>query len=164
MPSGVAFTNLLETLVFRAIARGMFADQGIYHFKIYQNGDDGLYLSDGKLDTERASRYWKQFGLILNAAKSQNDEFRCSYLQRHFYGEDGWRAVMSTNRMLVRILYSERDPGIERTGLRPRDFWTVNKIVKLENCKRHPNFPEFVDFVKRGDEGMLDPGPVIRVS
>jgi len=164
MPSGVAFTNLLETLVFRMIARYALYSQGIERFGIYQNGDDGLYLTQTEVQTDKLAQSFAEFGSVVNEAKSLNAPDKCSYLQRHCWEEHQYQAVMSTSRMLVRILYGERDPGIAKTGLRPRDFWTLNTIVKLENCKRHPNFEKFIEFVRSGDEGRLNPSPVMDVN
>uniref|UniRef100_A0A2V0RIV3 Uncharacterized protein n=1 Tax=viral metagenome TaxID=1070528 RepID=A0A2V0RIV3_9ZZZZ len=60
-----------------------------------------------------------------------------------------WSAVMSSTRMMGRIIFAERVPNIQ--GMTSRTYWTLNTIMKLENCKRHPEFTNMVDFVRRGD-------------
>jgi len=164
LPSGVGFTNLLEILGFLVEAENAFNRQGITDYFLHQNGDDGLYLSNVELNTEQAAETFATHGLILNEAKSDNDTEQCSYLQRHFLQTYGNKAVMSTNRMLNRILLAERGVNVEATGLSVRDFWTLNTIAKLENCKRHPLFREFVYFVASGDRWNLDPTPVLSKS
>jgi hypothetical protein len=161
MPSGVAFTNLLETLALRVMARHSLRQQGVTDFMIYQNGDDGAYLTNEQLDSDILERDYATYGLILNAQKSGNAADQLSYLQRHFYLVEGYKAVMSTVRMLGRILYAERGISTEKVGLSVREFWTLNTISKLENCKRHPQFVEFVEFVASGDKWKLDPRPVL---
>lgn len=162
MPSGVAFTNLLETLALRVIARLALRQQGVTNFVIYQNGDDGAYLSNEQLETDVVEALYARYGLALNAKKSGNEADQLSYLQRHFYESEGYTAVMSTVRMLGRILYAERGINPEQVGLSVREFWTLNTIAKLENCKRHPLFEEFVLFVASGDKWKLDPRAVMR--
>jgi len=152
VPSGIVYTNLMETMVLRVIARRAMAAQDVKQHSIRQNGDDGLYLTNVQLETETMEESFAYYGLVLNADKSNNDSQYCSYLQRHFVESDGWKAVMSTSRMLGRILFAERGTNPEATGLSVSDFWTLNTIAKLENCKRHPAFAEFVDFVRSGDK------------
>lgn len=162
MPSGVAFTNLLETLALRVMARLALRQQGVNNFVIYQNGDDGAYLSNEQLDTDILEATYSRYGLALNAQKSGNEADQLVYLQRHFYESEGYPAVMSTVRMLGRILYAERGINPEQVGLSVREFWTLNTIAKLENCKRHPLFEEFVLFVASGDKWKLDPRAVMQ--
>lgn len=163
LPSGVAFTNMFEVFVFRIMARLAGRRIGVNFRHIFQNGDDGLYLSDEECKATDMAAVYQDYGFVLNADKSGSDESKCSYLQRHFYSDHEYKAVMSTNRMLGRILYAERS-SIARTGLAVKDYWTANTIMKLENCKRHPDFYSLVDFVRAGDEFGLDPSNILGVD
>lgn len=164
LPSGVALTNLLETLTLRAISYASMLNLGV-EGPLWNNGDD-LLLGLGNPEeqiVERFGEYFKQFNLVWNDSKSEVG-LSASYLQRHFLFDGDFSAVMSTVRMLNRILYAERvnQSAIKEIG--PRNFWTLNTIVKLENCKRHPHFKEFVDFVKAGDAYGLDPQEILGVN
>lgn len=159
LPSGVAWTNLLERFIFGIIARVAARRQGVNDGTFFQNGDDGLYLTEKVLDSDKFAETFKEFGLDMNVAKSSNATDYCSYLQRHFYESLGWTAIMSTNRMLGRILYQESGGAITdylEANIAIKTFWSLNTIMKLENCKRHPLFGTFVKFVQTGDKYGLD--------
>lgn len=163
MPSGVGLTNLLETLVFRVLARIYTAQFG--QAEVYQNGDDGLYLINaGSSDPEEIAEVFGRYGCKVNTDKTSVSPENISYLQRHLYPNYKYDAIMSTVRMLNRVLYAERGVDAKAMGMAPRDFWTLNTISKLENCKRHPLFEEFVRFVSSGDKYGLDPSPVLNRS
>lgn len=157
LPSGVALTNLIETLLLRALqyvcikySTGSYPDPAM----VFQNGDDGLTLATSSLKDIYKSTF-DRFGLVFNEDKSSEERGRFSYLQRHFYAEDGYLAIMSTVRMLNRIIYAER--GLpSKLSIPPKQYWTLNTIMKLENCKRHPNFEYFVKFVANADKYKLD--------
>jgi hypothetical protein len=155
MPSGVGLTNLIETLVFRVLARIYLADFNAS--RIFQNGDDGLYLTQSEPESNRLAEVFARYGCKVNVEKTSISTTHVSYLQRHFYPEYKYSAIMSTVRMLNRVLYAERGVDAKRMGMSPKDFWTLNTIMKLENCKRHPLFEEFVRFVQKGDKFGLEP-------
>uniref|UniRef100_A0AB39A391 RNA-directed RNA polymerase n=1 Tax=Perinereis aibuhitensis picobirna-like virus 1 TaxID=3237979 RepID=A0AB39A391_9VIRU len=162
MPSGVGLTNLIESLVFRVLARIYLEDFPTYRY--YQNGDDGLYLVNSIPEPEELAGVFAKYGCVVNVDKTSTDPHHISYLQRHMYPEYGYSAIMSTVRMLNRVLYAERGVDAKAMGMSPKDFWTLNTIAKLENCKRNPLFEKFVRFVRRGDKFGLDPKPVLNKS
>jgi len=161
LPSGVAFTNILEIFGFRTMARYAFKKMNIKCTHYFQNGDDGLYLTSEPFEPTDMAEIYQRYGLVVNPDKSGMSSDDASYLQRHFRRIHDYQAVMSTNRMLGRILYSERGVDVAKVGMSVRDYWTLNTIMKLENCKRHPDFHKFVDFVRAGDVGGLDPSPIL---
>jgi hypothetical protein len=161
LPSGVGFTNMLEILGFRVMARYALKELRVSYFALYQNGDDGLYLLNDLCEPSDLSDIYQRFGLVLNVDKSGMSPDEASYLQRHFKEQHGYQAVMSTNRMLGRILYAERGVDAKKLGMSVKDYWTLNTIMKLENCKRHPDYRSLVDFVRAGDESGLNPRPIL---
>jgi len=161
LPSGVAFTNILEIFGFRVMARYAFRKLRVNVSHLFQNGDDGLYLTSDPFEPTDMADIYQRYGLIINPDKSGMSSDDASYLQRHFRRSYNYQAVMSTNRMLGRILYSERGVDVAKVGMSVKDYWTLNTIMKLENCKRHPDFHKLVDFVRAGDESGLNPLPIL---
>lgn len=164
LPSGIALTNLLETLVLRAIGYASLLTHGMKG-KVFGNGDDILVFLEQEY--EQAGKFgdlYKEYGLKWNDAKSAIRSGAADYLQRHFYSEEDYRAIMSTTRMLNRIVFAERINQSAVKSIGVQNFWTLNTIVKLENCKRHPIFEKFVDFVRSGDRYGLDPKDILSVD
>jgi len=157
LPSGCTMTNLFETLCLHALTTSYLNELGIQDHKVFQNGDDGLILTNVELDLDHMAAFFKTRGLVLNVSKTMQSQTEARYLQRQFVRSQGDRAVMSTTRMLGRIVYAERGVDVEKVGMSVAQFWILNTISKLENCKRHPYFSEFVNFVKRGDKFGLSP-------
>jgi len=153
--SGVTFTNILETLVFKELTLSFLHEQGLHQgldFKTLNNGDDGVIFSNTEIDIKSLAAYYAKFGLGLNESKTTQSDSTVNYLQRQWIRGSGNGGVMSTCRMLGRILFAERGISVEKEGMGVGEFWTLNTIMKLENCKHHPKFEEFVHFVALGDD------------
>ena len=154
LPSGCAWTNLLETLVLRVITKSSLTQLGVdvKAGYLYGNGDDLLIISDrGDVDQSQVAGLFAKWGLKWNVSKSSEGDATADYLQRHFYSSEGWTAIMSTIRMLNRLIYTERE-SVPSGQVTPKQYWMLNTIMKLENCKRHPLFEYFVDYVADGDK------------
>lgn len=153
LPSGCVWTNLAETVALRALYYEFMVSGQHTEFRIFGNGDDGLLISSKPIDRDALQNHLNQYGLILNAEKTLISQEEFNYLQMHFRGDGG---VMPTVRMLTRIIWAERGVDTNKVGMSVKNFWSLNALSKLENCKRHPNFEEFVYFVKQGDKFGLD--------
>lgn len=154
LPSGIGMTNLIETLVLKVLFQYLSDQYGGSLNAGYHNGDDGLLVFGAQpVGIDQLVDGAAAFGLIVNGDKSSvGQDF--SYLQRHRLTDYPDRLIMSTARMLGRILYSERATASNKE-VSIRQAWTLNTIMKLENCKRHPSFERFIDFVRSGDQYNL---------
>lgn len=124
-------------------------------------GDDGILTYPG-ISVEQVIQAYTSHGLEMNASKQYVSTHDCVFLRR-WHGKD-YRVngtmvgVYSTFRALGRLLAQERyyDP----------DVWNERMVVLralsiIENCKWHPFFHEFIDFVIKGDKlklGLAVPG------
>jgi hypothetical protein len=124
-------------------------------------GDDGVLTFKG-ISVEKVIQSYTSHGLEMNATKQYVSTHDCVFLRR-WHGTD-YRVngimvgVYSTYRALGRLLAQERfyDP----------DKWNERMVVLralsiLENCKWHPYFHQFIDFVMKGDKlklGLAIPG------
>jgi hypothetical protein len=124
-------------------------------------GDDGV-LSFPKITADKVMQTYTKHGLEMNKTKQYVSKHDCVFLRR-WHGDD-YRVngimvgVYSTYRALGRLLAQERfyDP----------DKWsdrmvTLRALSIIENCKWHPYFHQFIDFVIKGDKlklGLAIPG------
>jgi hypothetical protein len=124
-------------------------------------GDDGILTYPG-ITAEQVIQTYTKHGQEMNPTKQYVSKHDCVVLRR-WHG-DNYRVngtmvgVYSTFRALGRLLAQERyyDP----------DKWndelvTLRALSILENCKWHPLFHKFIDFVLTGDKlrlGLNVPG------
>jgi hypothetical protein len=157
LPSGCAWTNLLETLVLHVLIRKALIqlDGSVRTDYLYGNGDDILILCRDNVEQAKIAKDFEEYGLIWNVSKSMEDSGDATYLQRHFLSEYSHKAIMSTIRMLNRLIYTERE-SVPTSLITPKQYWMLNTIMKLENCKRHPLFEYFVNFVADGDKYLRE--------
>nr|UUA79517.1 RNA-dependent RNA polymerase [Picobirnavirus sp.] len=121
-----------------------------------RNGDDGMLTYPG-IKVKQVVDCYTSHGMEMNLAKQYASADDCVYLRRYHamdYRVDGvCVGVYSTFRALGRLRYQERyyDPdewGPKMVTLRA---WSI-----IENCKWHPAFKPFVDFVcDKGDKFRL---------
>jgi hypothetical protein len=151
---------MAETVALRALYQ-YFAKMYDLKADIFGNGDDALIRTEKPFDPNKLFDTIRTMGMVPNEDKTtvSSDEF--NYLQMTFRGEGG---VMATTRMLTRILFAERGVDVNKAGMSVKNFWTLNTLSKLENCKRHPNFKEFVEFVQTGDQFGLDVSELLDVT
>lgn len=153
MESGSGGTNADECTAHKALQFQAAIDQGKelnQHSMAY--GDDGI-LSFDDIDVDKVVETYTRRGLNVNKLKFYVSKHGCIVLRRWHSDDYVINGIMvgvySTHRALGRLLYQERfyDP----------EFWGPEQVILrslsiLENCKWHPLFHEFVDFVKCRDK------------
>jgi hypothetical protein len=141
VPSGSAFTNTVDTLA------QWFASGLNEHCQV--QGDDGVYLVPNG-DVATFEERFQQYGFSLNVEKSHLfDTAEAIYLQRYFSIDRGYTGgVYPLHRAMERIKYLERWTDFEREGITGNDFFAIRTIMILENCKHHPGFRDFVNYVR----------------
>lgn len=162
-PSGSNFTNMRDTIV-NIIANYYVAERsGLNLSPLTQfQGDDGVVAFDGYIEVEALTAMYAELGLKANATKQLVSLNEVSYLQRlHFakYIKDGLNpGVYPTMRALNSLV------GMERFHQDwDEKMFVIRAIMILENCKHHPQFTKFIDFVVEGDKfqlGMKLPGGI----
>lgn len=150
VPSGSTFTNEIDSLVQYIIALN-YPNEKLEMFQI--QGDDGLFAvsdPDGLMD------WFQQFGLKPNYEKSLVSTVTAQYLQLLFNSEyevDGeYKGVYSVSRALNRICYPERFTDFTRDKIDGKSYFAIRSLSILENCKFHPWFEEFVEFILSKDK------------
>jgi hypothetical protein len=153
VPSGSTFTNEVDSIVQYLAAR---ASGEIRHDDagMQIQGDDGAYCV---ADPEKLKEAFRQCGLSVNDEKSYISEEYVVYLQNFYslrYIRDGVvGGIYPVYRALNRLVYQERyNDKFESYGLSGRDYYSIRTISILENCRHHPLFEKFVEFVARRDK------------
>nr|UDL14572.1 MAG: putative RNA-dependent RNA polymerase [Picobirnavirus sp.] len=156
MGSGSGGTNFDECMAHKCLQFECAQSKGQQlnpHSMAY--GDDGILTYPG-IKVDDVIQTYTSHGQEMNASKQYVSKHDCVVLRR-WHGDD-YRVngtmvgVYSTFRALGRLLAQERyyDP----------DKWNPSMVVLralsiLENCKWHPYFHEFIDFVIKGDKYRL---------
>jgi hypothetical protein len=158
MPSGSVLTNIRDTLVswiagtYTAL-RHRTAVLGEYL------GDDSVLLFEKEIKPDLVCDTVLELGLISNPDKLHVDNRSVHYLQRIHtldYMPGGvCRGVRSPYRALSGMMSYERF----------RNDWnaymdSARWIMQAENVKWHPKFPDFVKFMRDGDEILRKGVPV----
>ena len=126
-------------------------------------GDDG-YLSFKGIDVDKVISTYSSHGQEMNPSKQSVDKHSAVYLRRYFH--DSYRdnknimlGIYSTYRALGRLLGQER--YFDEEDIEFKKLTELRAYSILENCKNHPLFHEFIDFVITGDKyrlGLSIPG------
>jgi len=175
MPSGVALTNLIDTVVNMIISIQVIFDtfgiptwSPMNRHRTYQfHGDDAVICLPHPVtdsDLTRLVNCYEKYGLKVSASKTYIGEESCHYLQRLWTPQES--AVMSTMRVLGRLLYTERRTGLSRfmdtgefgteaTDETRRNVEALIGVMKIENCNKHPLFDMFVWFVQNSNKDLL---------
>lgn len=155
IPSGSTFTNEVGSIFQYLVAK---ASKMVNLDDIEIQGDDGAYA----LIEEYVEGFFKQFesyGLKVNRSKSYVSKDYLIYLQKlhhNDYRVNGLcGGIYPVYRALNRILYQERWSEFEEFDLKGVDYYSIRTISILENCKYHPLFKEFVQFVYELDKYNL---------
>lgn len=160
-PSGSNFTNMRDTIVNRIACQYVAerTDLNLHRDSQFQ-GDDGVISYSREIDVDNLAEIFQELGLVANAAKQHVAKDSVMYLQRiHLsdYRVNGQCVgVYPTFRALNSLM------GMERFHQDwDEKMFIIRAIMILENCKHHPLFTKFVDFVVKGDKfalGKLLPG------
>lgn len=168
MGSGSRATQNVETPTHRGLQHQAAIDQSTELNPFSQDvGDDSIMKGDD-LDLTGVMETYNRFGLEMNPDKQNVALDFATYLRRAYLRDYRVNGVMvgiyPTFRALGRLLFQERfhDPSWWNAEMVTLAAWSV-----IENCKWHPLFEEFVDYVLEGDKyklGMLIPGFMDRVD
>lgn len=154
VPSGSTFTNEVDSIIQYLILRSL----GISDTDFQIQGDD-LVLLLRELDFDVVEQRYSKGSLPFNVDKSVVSKDYCLYLQNLYhidYLKNGViGGIYSTYRALNRIIYQERWSEFEDYGLDGIDYYSIRTICILENCKHHPLFREFVEFIYKLDKYSL---------
>lgn len=144
VPSGSTFTNEVDSIAQYQVAR-QFINKDI-PFQI--QGDDGAYATN---DPEGLKETFKMAGLNVNEDKSFISKDHFIYLQNYYsrkYVSGGLvRGVYPIYRALGKIVFQERFTDFKSYDLEGSDYYAIRTISILENCKYHPMFREFVEYI-----------------
>lgn len=147
VPSGSTFTNEIDSLVQFIIASNYPAEK----LELFQiQGDDGLFAVS---DPDELMDWFQRFGLKPNYEKSLISSTTAQYLQLLFnaeYGED--KGIYSLWRAINRICYPERFTDFTRDDIDGKSYFAIRTLSILENCKYHPWFKQFVEFILSNDK------------
>jgi hypothetical protein len=121
------------------------------------NGDDGVYAIL-ESNVEGFFKYFSTLGFNLNKDKSTISRDYVVYLQNLYhkdYRKEGCiNGIYPIYRALNRLIHQERwtDLDVFDEG---SDYYSLRTISILENCKHHPMFEQFVDFIYKRDKYAL---------
>ncbi|GFM95179.1 RNA-dependent RNA polymerase [viral metagenome] len=157
VPSGSTFTNEVDSIVQYLLALSSNTCR-VENMQI--QGDDGAYC----LEESNVSILYDSFtkaGLNVNVDKSYVAKDYLIYLQRlhhiDYMSKDGLiGGIYPIYRALNRLLYQERWSSFEDFDLQGKDYYSIRTITILENCKHHPLFREFVEFIFKLDKYSLE--------
>lgn len=152
VPSGSTFTNEVDSIVQYLMA----FKHGANPLLTQVQGDDGAYCVE-KPDALKAA--FMSYGLNVNLSKSYTNNKFLVYLQNFFcdeYRKDGVVVgIYPIYRALGRLIYLENWTDFDKLGINGDDYFSIRAISILENCKHHPLFEKFVQFVFSNDrEGL----------
>nr|APG78198.1 RdRp [Beihai picobirna-like virus 11] len=154
VPSGSTFTNEVDSVVQYLIASN-YQNEILKYFQI--QGDDGIYATN---DPEKLFDHYKSFALNVNEDKSDRSKDYCLFLQKyysyHYIDRGVVGGIYPTYRALNRLVYPERFVEFKE-DLSGKDYFAIRTLSILENCKHHPLFREFVEFIMSLDKYSLIP-------
>jgi hypothetical protein len=154
VPSGSTFTNEVDSICQYLIANSFGLNSNLFDIQ----GDDGAYALE---DPNGLKDYFRSFGLQVNDDKSYVTNDYLVYLQQLFHPDYRDNAgiiggIYPTYRALNRILYPERFTDFaESDDIKGQDYFSIRTICILENCKNHPLFRQFVEYVYSLDKYNL---------
>lgn len=155
IPSGSVFTNEIGSIVQYQI----YDDTGLVYMDYIQcQGDDGaLVLDDDSVD--KLIDCLPKYGKLTNKDKCTIAKNWIVFLQKLYHidymvnGTIG--GIYSTFRALCRLIYQERWSDFEKYGISGQDYYSLRTIQILENCKFHPLFELFVEYIWSVDKYNL---------
>lgn len=150
VPSGSTFTNLADSIInyLAQISSPMVSD----FTRVQVQGDDCVISVE---EVEKHISHLESLGLPANIEKQYASEKTCHYLQRLHSLDHMVQGVAvgayPTMRALNSLLGQERiHEGWSS------EMVSLRTVMILENCKDHPAFEQFVDFVvKFGDKRLI---------
>ena len=153
VPSGSTFTNEVDSIVQYLVASNCSSVDTNY---CSIQGDDGVYFSS---DPDDLFSCFEKVGLDVNKDKSLVSNSTVNYLQLLYHSDynrgDNLVGVYSTYRALIRLVYPERFEDFSKDDISGKDYFAIRSISILENCKNHPLFKEFVNYVYKLDKYKL---------
>jgi hypothetical protein len=155
VPSGSGLTNLVDSLVnywlYTYVCDQLGSTEGVCSVQ----GDDGVWYIPGQWSAGGISQILERVGISANPEKQYIDDSAVMYLQRLFELQgDKSVGVRSIYRTLSSMISYER-----MKSEWDKTYDSLRWITQLENCKHHPAFSKFVDFVQNGDKLRLGIGP-----
>lgn len=156
VPSGSTFTNEVDSIVQIGIA---LTNSFIKEDECQVQGDDGIYIMSLD-DVEQFKSSFSYAGLKLSLDKcaiSADYAVYCQNLYHIDYMKDGViPGIYPTFRALNRIMHQERFVNFSKAGIKGKDYYGIRCLSILENCKHHPLFEEFVEFILKREKFSLD--------
>nr|WCJ00011.1 MAG: RNA-dependent RNA polymerase [nabpantry virus 13] len=156
MGSGAGGTSFDECMAHKALQYEVAIENGAIlnpHSMAY--GDDGVLTYKG-ITVEQVVRAYTRHGQEMNTTKQYASKHDCVVLRRWHgteYRVNGTMVgVYSTFRALGRLLAQERYYDPEKWS---KEMVTLRALSIIENCKWHPHFHKFIDFVLKGDKFKL---------
>jgi hypothetical protein len=155
VPSGSTFTNEVDSL-----AQYLIISNYPYIKDYVIQGDDSVLV----IEMDKVKDFFtfvKNHGLIVNESKSYVDKdyviyLRCLHHIDHVDKTGKLGGIYPTYRALNRIIYQERWSEFENYEISGQDYYSIRTISILENCKHHPLFREFVQFIYSIDKYSLE--------
>ena len=157
IPSGSVFTNVIGTFVNLLSAEYIARRLDVMRVDGEYLGDDALNVYGRDPGAERIQDAGGELNLSLNADKQFVSRTTAHFLQNVYILEDDellyGGGVRPTSRALNGMLSYER---ARRPGEWNEYLALMRTVMQLENCKYHPAFPRFVEFVAEGDRRLLE--------
>lgn len=156
VPSGSVFTNEDDSIAQYCIAKESNSiKDGLFEIQ----GDDGIYAVSPDSKVSLYSSFTK-YGLNVNEEKSLESDNHFVFLQMlyHPYYDKGGviGGIYPLYRALNRIAFQERWSRFEDYGLDGVNYYSLRTLSILENCKNHPLFEQFVEFIWYHDKYSLE--------
>lgn len=155
IPSGSVFTNEVGSIV----QYQLYENTGLVDMEYIQcQGDDGAILIEDNLVDELIDSLPK-YGKSTNKSKCTIAKDWIVFLQNLYhidYMKEGLiGGIYPTYRALCRLIFQERWSDFQKYGLQGKDFYSIRAIMILENCKFHPLFEKFVEYIYSIDKYKL---------
>lgn len=173
--SGSNWTNFVET-IFDMIAaeyeslkvtdNGFYQDYDLEFFGLYAIGDDQTYCFESKFKEKTVAKLIK--GLLARTGDEIGQEIKAEkttvaldsvktlqrlFLRDYIREQDGLlRGVYPTIRALKSSIYPERFHAPSKFD---KNMFCLRQFMILENCVDHPLFPEFVEFICKGNRHLI---------
>nr|UDL14587.1 MAG: putative RNA-dependent RNA polymerase [Picobirnavirus sp.] len=156
MGSGSGGTNFDECLAHKALQfESALENHQTLNPHSMAYGDDGILTYPG-ISVDSVIQTYTKHGLEMNGSKQYVSKHDCVVLRRWHgmnYRVNGTMVgIYSTFRALGRLLAQERFYDPEKWN---SELVTLRALSILENCKWHPMFHQFIDFVLLGDKYRL---------
>lgn len=166
LQSGDGWTSVIGTLT-NAICNEYYRLKTDKEIKVLSFGDDCVVVSDDKIDTDQYSEIMSELGMLCTPSKQELSTERLSFLGYYYFKEDlhkpdGKLHIFPMMRAVTKLIYQETpmslDSLIEEAiieGVSDEDLENLvnakkvgidllSHLQKLENCKNHDKFEEFV--------------------